>query len=79
MAALNMRPYLRQRHRAAFEETLPGVSGSGSVVWRERITDTPAQLTQHSIFEGKHEHILAIVPGTTAIELEEVGKRRNYD
>jgi hypothetical protein len=72
MAALNMRPYLRQSHRAAFEETIPATSGSAPV-WKERITDDSA--TQKDSFNSKEAQASSIIPGTTAIELEEgVGK-----
>jgi hypothetical protein len=87
MAALNMRPYLRQTHRAAFEETLPGASNQINVlVWQERVTDrlntaTATRLSQHEArsFHGKEDqrmNDIDIIPGTTTIELEEgIGRR----
>jgi hypothetical protein len=84
MAALNMRPYLRQNHRAAFEETLPsGMSSSHPIsanIWRERVTDNTdnTTTTQQDTFkstDNKEGPIIDMVPGTTAIELEEgIGK-----
>jgi hypothetical protein len=87
MAALNMRPYLRQNHRAAFEKTLPGASTQMSaLVWRERITDnlntaTATHLSQQDArsFPGKEDQrmdVVDIIPSTTIIELEEgLGRR----
>jgi hypothetical protein len=87
MAALNMRPYLRQNHRAAFEQTLPGASTQiSALVWRERITDnlntsTATHMGQQDArsFHGKEDQRMDdidVIPGTTIIELEEgLGRR----
>jgi hypothetical protein len=43
MAALNMRPYLKHNHRAAFEETLPVTIGATSALaWSDRTGTTTA-------------------------------------